>query len=71
MAKRDRVGAVVLVIALILGGWLWGGCTPAQKEAFERAALSALELAAKVAGRALLSEAERALKFETSGGEEP
>jgi hypothetical protein len=46
-------------------------CTPAQKAAFEGAMLSALEMAAKAAGRVLLGEAERALKFETSGGEEP
>lgn len=56
-------GALALAIAI-------PGCTPAQKEAFEATVLSALELAAKMAGRVLLDEAERALKFETSGGEE-
>lgn len=61
------VPALFLAIAIPLNA---SGCTPAQKAAFEGAMLSALEMAAKAAGRVLLDEAERALKFETSGGEE-
>lgn len=58
----------LLVVALALPQT---ACTPAQKVAFEGAVLSALELAAKAAGRVLLDEAERALKFGDAGGEEP
>ena len=62
--------ALVLLFAACLP---MAACTPAQKAAFEAAALSALEMAAKAAGRALLTEVERALKFgdETAGGESP
>ena len=67
MKKGDRIAAAVIVAALLIGGWLWGGCTPAQKAAFEGAVLSALEMAAKAAGRELLSFAERELKFGDGG----
>lgn len=65
---RRILGVAVVALALTIAS-----CTPAQKDAFERVLLSALELGAKVAGRVLLNEAERALKFgdDTSGGESP
>ena len=72
--RRDRgtmppPAALVLLFAACLP---MAACTPTQKAAFEGAALSMLEMAAKAAGRALLTEAERHFKFgdETAGGEE-
>ena len=72
LAFMRRVLGVVVAAALALSIAI-PSCTPAQKDAFERVLLSALELGAKVAGRVLLNEAERALKFgdDTSGGESP
>lgn len=69
VAFMRRVLGVAAVAALALAIAI-PSCTPAQKAAFEAAALSALELAAKAATRVLLSEAERALKF-GDGGENP
>lgn len=72
MAFMRRVVGIAPALALLTAiTFTQSACSPAQKAAFEAAALSALELAAKAATRILLSEAERALKFGDSGGESP
>lgn len=68
--ERGTMPPPALALLLAVGiGCIPAGCTPAQKAAFEGAVLSALEMAAKAAGRELLSFAERELKF-GDGGEE-
>lgn len=44
MKYGDKIAAAVIVGALLLGGWLWSGCTAAQG----MAVLSAAQLAAKL-----------------------
>lgn len=68
--RRDEVPPPAAGLALLLAVAIAvpnAGCTPAQKAAFEGAVLSALEMAAKAAGRELLSFAERELKFGDGG----
>ena len=47
MKKGDRIAAAVIVAALLIGGWLWGGCTPAGKARFEAVLLTVAEYAVK------------------------
>lgn len=66
MKYGDKIAAAVIVALLVLGGWLWSGCTPAGKQRFEAVLLTVAEYAVKFGAEAV----ERELS-DTSGGEAP